>query len=60
MGKEKAQLHIICDTDGLICARIVGPSDGHEEVHDLYFRIKDFIEELDVKIKNEKGLSTEH
>jgi len=31
MSKEKAQLHIICDTDGLICARIVGPSDGHEE-----------------------------
>ena len=60
MSKETAQLHIIVDGEGLICVRIVGPPDSHKEIHDLYFRIKCFIEELDVKIKNEKGTSTEH
>lgn len=48
--KEKVELHIIIDEDGVRGVQIIGPTEVHPEGHDMYFKIRGLISELDYKI----------
>lgn len=48
---KNAVLHIVLDRDGINCVQIVGPAETHAEGHDLYFKIRDLIQDLDRQIQ---------
>lgn len=51
MRQKNALLHIVLDKDGINCVQIVGPIEAHAEGHDLYFKIRDLVQELDRQIQ---------
>ncbi len=50
MRQKNAVLHIVLDRDGIECVQIVGPAETHSKGHDLYFKIRDLVEEFDRQI----------
>ncbi len=46
-----AELHIIVDKDGVRSVQIMGPTEVHPDGHDLYFKIRHLIPQLDQEIQ---------
>jgi hypothetical protein len=49
--KSKVELHIVIDKDGIRSVQIMGPTEVHQEGHDLYFKIRHLIPQLDQEIQ---------
>ena len=45
--RQKIELHIVLDRDGVRGVQIIGPSETHLEGHDIYFNIRDLVLEFD-------------
>jgi hypothetical protein len=49
--KAKVELHIVIDKGGVRSVQIIGPSEVHSEGHDMYFKIRHLIPQLDMEIQ---------
>lgn len=66
--RQKAELHVVIDLDGVRSVQIIGPSEVHSEGHDLYFNIRDLVMEFDRAVQKrlrereeeEFGKASEH
>lgn len=45
--KTSVELHIVLDSEGVSCVKIMGPPDTHNEHHELYLKIVDLVKEFD-------------
>jgi hypothetical protein len=49
--KEKVEVQIVLDNAGVKCVRIAGSPEEHRIGHDLYFMLRDLIDNFDKAIK---------
>lgn len=49
--KEKFELHVVIDEEGVRSVQIIGPSEAHQEGHAMYFKLQHLFPELDKQIK---------
>lgn len=49
--KANVEIQVVLDGEGVKCVRIIGSPEEHKEGHDLYFQVRDLIENFDKAVK---------
>lgn len=56
--EQMVELHVVIGRHGVSSVQIIGPPESHHEGHDLYFRIRDLVQEFNKaileRIENDK------
>jgi len=51
--RNKPELHIVIDQEGVRSIQLIGPVETHSIAHEIYLKIRHLIAELDVEITEE-------